>query len=350
MLYGAYGFTGELIAETAVQRGHDLLLAGRSEAKLTDIADRLELGKVVIDLDDKDILNESLEGVDLVFNAAGPFVRTAQPIVEACLETGTNYLDVCGEVPVFERIFSLGSLALERGIAIIPGAGFNVIASDCLARYVTEKIDETTGLEIATVWATEGTSPGSTKTLYENLPAGTLARRDGQLVEVKLRNLRRRQRFLDGEYTILPVTMGDLSSAYKTTQAANITTYTAFTDEAADSFSRMEPILRRLFSVTFVRRIASQRVGNFKPRTKDHFQGQKTSQVWVAARNEKGDECQAWLETMDSYIYTAEAGVRSVERVFSESQVGVMTPALAFGTDFALEIPGSKRADKLEQV
>jgi short subunit dehydrogenase-like uncharacterized protein len=350
MICGANGFTGQLIAEAAVRRGHNPILAGRSAEKLAPIAERLDLDMIVIGLQEERRLKNTLEGVDLVLNAAGPFVHTALPIVRACLETGTSYLDISGEVMVLEEIFALDQQASERGIAIIPGVCFNVLASDCLVLYAVEKVDTPTELEIATLWATDGMSPGSTKTMYENLPVGTLARREGQLVRINARDKRRQQQFLDGEYPILPVAIGDLITAYRTTQIPNITTYTAFTEEKVENYSRMEPILRRLFCFAFVRRMASSRVEETSSLSEDHLRGRKPSQVWVSVRNKMGQEYQAWLETVDSYAFTAEASVLSVEKLLSEKLVGVLTPAQAFGADFVLEIPGTKRMNWLESV
>ena len=348
MIYGANGFTGQLIAEAAVRRGHKPGLAGRSAEKLAPIAERLDLDMIVIGLQEERRLKNTLEGVDLVLNAAGPFVHTALPIVRACLETGTSYLDISGEVMVLEEIFSLDQRASERGIAIIPGVGFNVLASDCLVLYAAEKVDNPTELEIATLWATDGMSPGSTKTMFENLPVGTLARCEGQLVRINARDKRKQQQFLDGEYPILPVAIGDLITAYRTTQIPNITTYTAFTEETVDDYSRMEPILRRLFSFAFVRRIASRRVEKTSPLSGGHLKGKKSSQVWVSVRNEEGKEFQLWLETVDSYAFTAEASILSAEKLRSERLVGVLTPAQAFGADFVLEIAGTKKVNRLE--
>ena len=303
---------------------------------------------VVVDLQEDERLKNSLKEVDLVLNAAGPFVHTALPIVRACLETRTTYMDVSSEVMVLEEIFTLNQQARERGVAIIPGVGFNVLASDCLALYAAGKVDSPTELEIATLWATDGMSPGSTKTMYENFPVGTLARREGQLVRINAGKKRRQQRFLDGEYPILPVAIGDLTTAYRTTQIPNITTYTAFTEQTADEYSRMEPILRRLFSFAFVRRMASIRVEETSSDSEDHFKWRKPSQVWVLVRSEVGEGLQAWLETVDSYTFTAEASVQSAERLADEKLAGVLTPAQAFGANFVLEIDGTKRVDRLE--
>jgi short subunit dehydrogenase-like uncharacterized protein len=350
MLYGAYGFTGELIAEAAVRRGHTPLLAGRSLEKLAPIAERLNLEMVVLELEDRDRLHNALKAVDLILNAAGPFVHTAMPIIQACLETGTSYLDVSGEVMVMEQIFALDQQAQEAGIAIIPGVGFNVLASDCLALYAAEQIENPTQLEIATLWATGEMSPGTTRTMIEGFPSGTLARRAGQLVRINARKGRRQQRFLDGVHPILPVSIGDLVTAYRSTRIPNITTYTAFNDQIADFYGLAQPILSRLFRFEFFRRMASDRVKNDIQLSEAHLRERKPSQVWVSVRNEKGAQYQAWLETIDSYLFTAEAAVLSVEKVLAQSLTGVLSPAEAFSADVVMEIPGSRRVDQVENV
>jgi short subunit dehydrogenase-like uncharacterized protein len=350
MIYGANGYTGMLIAEEAVRRGHTPLLSGRSVEKLSPIAERLGLDMVIIDLDDEDRLHNTVREVDLVLNAAGPFFHTALPIVNVCLETGTCYLDVSGEAMVLEQIYSVDKLARERGIAIIPAVGFNVLASDCLLSHVTGQITQPTHLEIATRWITIGASPGSIKTMIESYPIGPLARRGGKLVRVNARNGLRKLRFLDGVNTILPVTLGDLVTAYRTTQIPNITTYTALQDRTASFYSLLEPILRRVYGPTIIRRIANRLVDISLSRSDDYQTEKGAPQVWVSVRNRDGMEAQGWLETLNSYQFTAQAAVRSVENAQSGSYVGVLTPSVAFGTDFVLEIEGTKRVDILEVI
>lgn len=344
MIYGAYGFTGQLIAEAAIRRGHNPILSGRSGEKLAPLAERLDLDMVVLDLQEGERIKQVLEGIDIVLNAAGPFVHTAMPLICSCLDTQTDYLDVSGETMVMVEIFTLEEEGQEAGIAIIPGVGFNVLASDPLALYAAEQIEDPSHLEIATLWATEGMSPGTTRTMIEGFHFGTLVRRDGQLVEINARKMRRQQRFLDGVHPILPVSIGDLVTAYKTTGIPNITTYTAFNDQMAGFYGLMEPILRRLFGFELFRRMASERVNNGTSLSEDHLRERTPSQVWVSVRNEKGEEHQAWLETIDSYLFTAEAAILSIEKLIERKLTGVLTPAQAFGADIVLEIPGTRRS------
>ncbi|MEP6985562.1 MAG: saccharopine dehydrogenase NADP-binding domain-containing protein, partial [Chloroflexota bacterium] len=96
MIYGATGYTGKLVAEEAVRRGHKPLLAGRSAAKLRPLAESLGLEYAVVSLDDADALAKAVGSVELVYNAAGPFIFTSDRILRACLQTGVHYLDITG--------------------------------------------------------------------------------------------------------------------------------------------------------------------------------------------------------------------------------------------------------------
>jgi short subunit dehydrogenase-like uncharacterized protein len=257
MIYGAYGTTGELISEEAIHRGHRPVLAGRSAEKLTPLAEHFGLDWMEVDLLDKEKLRQTVSDFELVFNAAGPFVFTAAPMVRACLEAGTSYLDVAGEVMVLRKLLALDQQAQKKGIAIIPGAGFNVLASDSLALYATGQIENPTHLDIATSWITDQISPGSAKTMIESAPIGALARFEGQLTRMDIRNELRKLPFLDGLHTVLPATLGDLATAYRTTGIHNIRTYTAFPERTATIFSQTEPLFRTLYRFSLLRRIAS---------------------------------------------------------------------------------------------
>ena len=346
MIYGAYGYTGALVAEEAIRRGHRPVLAGRSAEKLAPLAERLGLDSVVLDLTDEERLSRVLQDFDLVFHAAGPFVYTSAPMVRACLKAGANYLDVTGEVKVFEEILSQDQQARERGIALIPGVGFDVVATDCLARHVAEQIAHPPRLDIATS-ITSNVSPGTAKTMLNALPMGTLARRQGRLVRISVRQGMKRTRFLDREQAVLPVSLADIASAYRTTGAPDITTYTAFPERTAALFRRAEPVFRRVFAVGWLRRMAQRWIERSVRGPDEHMRQTERSQVWVRARNDAGVEKQAWLETSEAYQFTAVAGVRCVEKVLADPPQGAMTPALAFGADFVLEIPGTRHEDDL---
>ncbi len=348
LIYGAYGFTGKLLAEEAIRRGHNPVLAGRSAERLVSLGRQLGLETIVADLSDEAKLADLVQPFALVFHAAGPFNQTSEPMVTACLKGETHYLDVSGEVQVFERLLALDQQARGAGIAIIPGVGFNVLATDCLTRHVCAPIAQPTHLEIATFWITNKVSPGSLKTMIENLPQGTLTRRNGRLVRTSVRAGRRQVNFLDHKRTVVPANLGDLVTAYHTTGIPNISTYTAIPEPSASFYAWAEPLYRRLFALAplrqYAKRWATRTMQDFDPRSDQS----KPSQAWVGVRNGDGHQREAWLQTVDSYAFTAAAGVRSVETVLGGNLRGATTPALAFGADFVLDIPGTERLDTLD--
>src|SRR5580700_12009687 len=181
MLYGAAGHTGALIAQHAHERGHRPLLAGRSAPAITALAEPLDLPHRVLALDDPAALHAALADVDLVLNAAGPFLHTAAPLAEACLRAGAHYLDIGNELQVFRALYGLDERARQAGVTIMPGAGFGVIATNCLARYVSDAVGGAAILEVATRAATAQQGPGVAATRQENMPYGGWIRQAGHL-------------------------------------------------------------------------------------------------------------------------------------------------------------------------
>jgi short subunit dehydrogenase-like uncharacterized protein len=346
MIYGAYGYTGALVAEEAVRRGHRPVLAGRSAAKLAPLAERLGLDHVPVDLQNAASLSKTVGGFDLVFHAAGPFISTSAPMVRACLKSGTNYVDITGEVPVFEHTLSYDQQARQQGIALMPGVGFDVVPTDCMAKYVADQVPDATQLELA-VAALGIPSAGTTKTILEHIPAGTLTRRNGQLVCFPTGKGGRRIRFVDRERSVLPTTWGDLVTAYHTTGIPNITTYMAFPEGTASLLRWVGPMVRNLLAIGTVRRLLQKWIEKNLRGPDEQTRQTGRSYLWSRAANEKGIEAQAWLETLEGYHFTAVAGVRCVERILIERPRGTLTPALAFGADFVLEIPRTQRYDRL---
>jgi short subunit dehydrogenase-like uncharacterized protein len=345
MLYGAYGYTGKLIVQEAIKRGHKPVLAGRSAEKLVPLAEKLDMDYIILDLKEETLLVDSLNDFDLVFHAAGPYKYTSAPMVKACLKTGTNYIDITGEIPVFEENFKYHDQAKDAGIIIISGAGFDVVPTDCLAKYVSEKLLDATTLDLG-ITAMSNPSVGTLKTMLEHYNIGQLVRRNGNLIQldkVEVRNIQ----FSDRERTVRPVTWGDLSTAYRTTNIPNITTYFPLPKKFPNLLGSLgispKEMLENKDTKEKVHKWIEENIHG-----PDEY-NRKTSRcyIWASVQNTKGKQVQAWLETMESYQLTAVAGVRSVEKIFAFEPKGVLTPALAFGADFILEIPETKRLDSI---
>lgn len=346
MIYGANGYTGQLVAEEAVRRGHRPLLAGRSQAKLEPLARRLGLEWTVVDLGDQQALTRAVEQVDLVFHAAGPFVRTSAPMIRACLAGRAHYVDITGELSVFQHTFTQDAAARQQGIALISGAGFDVVPTDCLARYVADQQPDALTLSIAVAALTQA-SGGTTQTMMEMVAEGGFVRRNGTLVPYPLGRGARRVRFPDRERPVVPAPWGDLETAYHSTGIPNITTYLAFDPITVQLMPWGAPLLQRLLSVAAIRRRLQQWAARQVQGPDETARQTGHAYLWAQVTNARGEVVQAWLKTAEGYHFTALAGVRCVEHLLNGQHTGALTPASAFGADFVLEVPGSERLDQL---
>lgn len=352
MLYGAYGYTGRLLADEALRRGHRPLLAGRSPEKLQAMAKSLGLDAVAFDLEDATtVLRQHKPAV--VLHAAGPFVETSAPMVAACLDSGAHYLDITGEIAVFERIYTQDEPARQRGIALIPGVGFDIVPSDCLIQSLLQQVEQPTQVEVAidalgVAQRNEmGASAGTLKTSLEMIAHGNVARRNGRLVPLRLGAGTRRFRFPQGERVGLPIPWGDLSATYHAARIPNITAYLMVSERQAQ-FARafgflIEPLLRA--------RIIRQGLGWFIERsiTGPSASRRETGRTYLYAKvsNEAGQSAEAWLETIEAYRFTAAAGIRAVEHVLHHPLRGALTPAQAFGTEFVFSVASTTRRETL---
>ncbi len=320
MLYGAPGYTGGLITARAVECGHRPVLAGRSALAVTALADRLDLPHRVLDLDDPVALQAALGDVDLVLNAAGPFLHTAAPLAEACLNAGVHYLDISNELRVFRALYDLDEKAKQVGVSIIPGVGFGVVATNCLARYVSELVGGADHLELASRVASAQPGPGAAATMQANLPYGGWIREGGQLVPKEFFTGVTTIGFPDGPCEAMPVPTGDLEAAFYATGAPDVVAY-AVGPPARDVTGFDEE--------------------DVPPST-------YRSSGWARATSSEGATAEAWLQTGDSYVFTAAASIRAVEEALTGSKSGALSPNVAFGVDFAFTIQDTKRIDPPE--
>ena len=347
MIYGATGYTGQLVAREAVRRGHRPLLAGRSAAKLEPLADALGLSWTAVDLGDAAALRVAVEGVELVFHAAGPFIHTSAPMLHACLAAGAHYVDITGELPVFAHTFRHDAAARARGVALMSGAGFDVVPSVSLAKHVADQVPNATELHIA-IAALSQASVGTTKSMLEMLPEGVKVRRNGVLERQPFGVGAIDVRFTDHVRTVVPIPWGDLETAYRSTGVPNITTYMAVGSSTARLLAVVGPVVQRALRSYAARRIAQQIVERVAQGPNEALRHAGCSYVWARAAHGAGHAVEAWLETAEAYQFTALAGVRAAETVLAQRPTGALTPAQAFGADWVLGIEGTRRLDRLQ--
>src|SRR3982751_3462003 len=149
LIYGANGYTGELITRYAVERGMKPVLAGRNAIAIEALAKKHHLEYRVFSLDETDRLDAALNEVEVVLHCAGPFSLTSSRMVEGCLRNKKHYTDITGEIAVFEAMMSLDGKAKDAGVMVMPGVGFDVVPSDCLALHLKNRLPSATHLLLA---------------------------------------------------------------------------------------------------------------------------------------------------------------------------------------------------------
>lgn len=343
LLYGAYGYTGRLVAALAAEKQLDVVLAGRNRGQLAELGARLRLPVRVIGLNDARQLSDALNDIACVLHMAGPFAITSAPMLSACLATQTSYLDITGEVDVFEMIWSRKEEIRRAGITALPGAGFDVVPSDCLAGYVAGKVEQPVSLVIA-LSGLEGMSRGTLRTAVRQVAKPVLCRRAGAIVRLGDRSPIRID-FGSGNEPCVPLSWGDVATAYYSTGVGNITVYFRRTKllRSADS-------LGKLFG-TFLRSPLGQRglaaiVRRFPEGPTQIERAGHHSTVWAEASNSSGGSFRAILSTPDPYDFTANSALEISSRVSRlPAPLGLVTPFQAFGADFVLSLPGCTRVD-----
>jgi len=341
LIYGAYGYTGELVARRAVARGQRPILAGRRAEALAPLARELGLEHRAFALDMPAALHRGLAGAGAVLHCAGPFSRTAAPMALGCLRARCHYLDITGEVAVFESLAALGADARDAGVMLLPGAGFDVVPSDCLAAHVAARLPGATRLVIA-FRASGRLSRGTALTAIEGLGEGGLVRRDGALTRVPLRA--RTLDLGDGPREVLGIPWGDLVTAWHSTAIPDIEVYVT----APRLLRALVPALRLagpLLGSAPVRRLLAARVraGAPGPTAEERARGHAT--LWAEASI--GDRrAAARLDTPDTYTLTSITAVAALERALAgDAPPGFQTPSKAFGADFVLAAEGTARRD-----
>jgi short subunit dehydrogenase-like uncharacterized protein len=362
LVYGSYGYTGQLIVAEATDRGLDVVVAGRDRNAVENQAIRQGCEERVFALDEPRLLDLALEAVEAVVNCAGPFVETADPMVEGCLRTGTHYLDITGEIEVFERLAAEDERAGDEGITILPGVGFDVVPTDCLAAHLAERLPDGDRLALG-FEASGGISPGTAKTAVRGLGGGGAVRRNGRIESSPIGSETRRIDFGRGERTAMAVPWGDVSTAYHTTGIGDIAVYTAvpsWVPRAARLGSALGPLVGSGPVQSLLESLVDARVDG--PDERVRREGR--SRVWGEARrsgaprSERRSREQGEIETTDgeravsrlvapeTYRLTKLTAVEIAERVVDgDAPAGFQTPAGAFGPDLILDIEGVERTD-----
>jgi short subunit dehydrogenase-like uncharacterized protein len=342
MLYGATGYTAGVILEKALARGLHPILAGRDSMAIRKLATKHNLPWIAFSLDeDPSRLDLALESVHTVLHCAGPFSKTSKPMVDACLRNQTNYLDITGEIAVFESIFQRHEEAVANKLSLIPGVGFDVVPTDCLAAELSATLPSATHPRMA-FHGNGGLSRGTTKTMLENIHLGAAVRENGHIKVIPNGFLRREVPFADKGRSAMAIGWGDVSTAYRSTQIPNIEVYLSMPPKTITAIRLFQP-LRGLLANKTLQQFLRSRVEKGPAGPSAEVRQRVKTQLWGEASDASGKTETITAQTAEGYEFTALAALAALERVMQGNIAhGALTPSMAFGADFWRTIPGTE--------
>jgi short subunit dehydrogenase-like uncharacterized protein len=322
MIYGATGYTGRMAATYAKEAGLDIVIAGRDGTPLADLATILGDESRVFSLGSHEDIVAAMRGIDVLLNCAGPFHRTARPLMSACISSGVHYLDIAAELDSYRLADEFDLQAREAGVMLLPGSGGSVAMLGCLTRHVIQRVSEPQSIKIA-LHVSGSMSRGSALSATENMTE-CRARVSGHLVKRNPHGTRGFD-FGRGSVPCFPVTLPDLVTIWKDTQVPNIET---FVHVSGDAFPEGD-LAALPDGPTDAQREANR------------------YQVAVEVLGIHQRTARAVLDTVNGYTFTPLAAAEAARRVLAgEARPGFQTPAGLFGADFALSIADTSITDR----
>jgi short subunit dehydrogenase-like uncharacterized protein len=340
LIYGANGYSGKLVVEEAMRKGLRPILAGRTESKIKSLAAAYNLDYKIFGVENVPKIVSHLEGISLVLNCAGPFAKTAKPIIEACLLSQSHYLDITGELDVFEMAKEFDLQAKDNEIIIMPGVGFDVVPTDCMANHLKQKLPEATHLELAFMSLGGGISHGTMATMVEGLGKNGAVRVDGKIEEVLIGHEGKEIDFGMKKSWAMTIPWGDISTAYTSTGIENIQVFTAIpktTFNLLKAQQLINPILQNKWVKGMIKDYVDENITG--PTPEQNKNG--VSLVYGKVNDDEQNEIEARMKGPETYAFTAKLAVLLIQKVLeTKDKYGYFTPAKLFGPELILEIEG----------
>lgn len=340
LIYGANGYSGRLIVKVAAAQKLPIILAGRNYHNIKHLAAAYKLPFRVFDLQDSVAIIEQLYDVKILINCAGPFPQTAPQLVAACLQTGTHYLDINGEIEQFEWMKQQDAAAQKAGILVLPGVGFDVVPSDCMAKMLAQNFPEGKKLTLAFMNKGGGISHGTLTTMLTRLGKGGAARIQGQIKKMPLGALGKKIDFGYGKQFCMSIPWGDVSTAAHGTQLTDTVVYSAVPIKVY-CLLKGQFLFNWILRSKIFKKIAQRYIDKhvFGPTAEQNQQGR--SLLWARLSAADGQYREMRLEGPESYWLTALATVYIARQCLNSTKLtGYHTPATAFGPNLIKQIPG----------
>ena len=331
ILYGAYGYTGELVLEEALARGRRPIIAGRNEAKLKPLAEKHGLQYRAFSVEEA---SANLGGAGTLINCAGPFEITAEPMLDACLECGLNYLDITGEIPVFQAAHKRHEAAVQAEVILCPGVGFDIVPTDCLAALLKQALPDATSLELAFDFGTLP-SMGTTVTAINAIGSGGMIRENGELKSVGHGYRILKIAFPNAPQWGTSMPWGDIYTSQISTGIPNAIVYAALPWAACWGFKMINPV-RGFLARPGMQKMLIALAGKFLDDGPD-ADARKNHRTcfWGRVSAEDGRAYSGTIEAPSTYAMTAETAVAiALESENRDSSGGYFTASMLVGADF----------------
>jgi short subunit dehydrogenase-like uncharacterized protein len=340
LLYGANGYTGKLIAKLATDYSLSPTLAGRNHREIKELADSLKLPFEIIDLNDTVKLDEIITQHSIVIHAAGPFSKTAKAMVESCIRNHVHYTDINGDISCFELVKKYNQDAIDSNCMLMPGVGFDVVPTDCIAKLLHQQMPDAIDLKIAFASVGSSVSHGTATTMAEKLGEKGAKRINGKIVRVPLGLNSMQVDFGKKKLFCMSIPWGDISTAFHTTGIQNIETFTAVKPSLFKQL-RFQGLFNWLLRTQVVRKIIKQKIDQRPAGPDENMLKNGKCLVWGQVKNQKGDTKEARLSGPEGYSFTAHAALIIAKEIVNGNwQKGYQTPAGLYGYELANCVPG----------
>lgn len=342
LLYGGNGYTGELIARYAAQYGLQPVLSGRNKTAVETLAKQLSLPCHIVALDNEQELLNTLKRFTLVVNAAGPYDITARPMISACLQTGTHYIDLNGDIDIFEAIKQYHQQAVSKNIMLLPGAGFDVVPTDCLALLLKKRMPDAVSLTIAFVILNSTLSRGTAITTLQKLGLPGAVRHNGLIIPEPAGKRGLWVKFSQHPKPLFTMSIpwGDISTAYTSTQIPDIVTYTGI-QRGVWWFLKAQRLFNWLLRKQWVHRLIEKRLKRQPAGPDDAMRNNATSLIQATVTNGHGETLTAQMQCPEAYELTAHSVLQITQKILNNQfKAGYQTPSGAYGEDLVTELPG----------
>jgi short subunit dehydrogenase-like uncharacterized protein len=345
LIYGSYGYTGQLIVDLATKEGMRPILAGRDAGKLRVQAERYNLEYRAFSLEETDKLDSALLEADAVLHCAGPFVLTYRQMAEACLRTKRHYVDISGEIEGFEALAGMSEEAKRAGIMLLPGGGFDVVPSDCLAAHLKARLPSATHFRLFLRGVGGGVSRGTARSGVENMHRQGRIRREGRVVQVPPAWQVLEQDFGRGPVTGRLCRLG--GCVHGVLQHRGPEHRDVFCLPAhCHTIPQLSRSIGPLVYSRPVRSLLKWLIGFVLPPGPSRDQNENGFSLMVGEMRDGSRTVRAKLRTPEGYRCTALTAVEIMKRMLSgDYQPGFQTPSLAYGADFIMQFNGVEREE-----